>query len=377
MDKIPRMSRVVRRHLIRLGRQSGEPHTALRFHIVSRLGLGLNSPQVAVELDVARSTVVRTAACFAVEGVEGLYDKRRGNGKAKVDGPFRDALAALLQRTPEHFGWKRPTWTRELLCLQMRRWGWPRVAVCTMGRALARIGARLGMPKPVVLCPWPRDERLRVLAEIRSLEQRATADEPVLYSDEVDIHLNPKIGRDWMLRGQQRRIATPGKNKKFYLAGALDVRTGRLHTTVPTRRTRPCFASCSGCWPAVTAARAASTSCSTTTASTQPTSRATRSSRFADASSFTSCRRTVPTRTELNASGRSSTPTSRETIAAKRSTPCLATRGDISKAIDGGDRPLPLARRQRRDPWTRIALGDLERNSLASNVSECSDPTGS
>jgi transposase len=241
MDKIPRMSRVVRRHLIRLGRRSGEPHTALRFHIVSRLGLGLNSPQVAVELDVARSTVVRTAASFAVEGVEGLYDKRRGNGKAKVSGAFRDALAALLQRTPEHFGWMRPTWTRELLCLQMRRSGWPRVAVCTMGRALARIGARLGMPKPVVLCPWPRDERLRVLAEIRSLEARATADEPVLYSDEVDIHLNPKIGRDWMLRGQQRRIATPGKNKKFYLAGALDVRTGRLYTTGAEKKNAALF----------------------------------------------------------------------------------------------------------------------------------------
>ena len=53
----------------------------------------------------------------------------------------------------------------------------------------------------------------------------------MLYSDEVDVHLNPKIGRDWMLRGEQRRIVTPGKNQKFYLAGALDVRTGRLHTT--------------------------------------------------------------------------------------------------------------------------------------------------
>jgi transposase len=34
-----------------------------------------------------------------------------------------------------------------------------------------------------------------------------------------------------MLPGQQRRIVTPGKNEKFYLAGALDVRTGTLHTT--------------------------------------------------------------------------------------------------------------------------------------------------
>jgi transposase len=147
----------------------------------------------------------------------------------------------LLGRTPEDVGWQRPTWTRELLCLQMTLEGFPSVAVCTMGRALSRIGARLGTPKPVVLCPWPRERRLRVLAEIRRLEARASTDEPVLYSDEVDIHLNPKIGRDWMLRGHQRRILTPGKNQKFYLAGALDVRTGRLHTTGAERKNAALF----------------------------------------------------------------------------------------------------------------------------------------
>ena len=142
----------------------------------------------------------------------------------------------MLACTPEDFGWERPTWTRELLCLQMKLEGFPSVAVCTMGRALSRVGARLRTAKPIVLCPWPRDQRLRVLAAIRRLEARASAKEPVLYSDEVDIHLNPKIGRDWMLRGHQRRIVTPGNNEKFYLAGALDVRTGRLHTTGAARK---------------------------------------------------------------------------------------------------------------------------------------------
>ena len=36
MTKIPRMNRVVRRHLVQLGRRSGDPATALRFHAVSR-----------------------------------------------------------------------------------------------------------------------------------------------------------------------------------------------------------------------------------------------------------------------------------------------------------------------------------------------------
>ena len=229
--KIPRIGRVERRQLIRLGRRSGDAYTALRFLAVARLGTGCSSRQVAQDLYVAPSTVVSAAHRFLADGIDGLYDRRRSNGARKTDERFDRVLVRLLGRTPQDFGWPRPTWTRELLCLQMGLEGFEPVAVCTMGRALSRIGARLGTPKPVVLCPWPRDRRLRVLAAIRRLEASASAEEPVLYSDEVDIHLNPKIGRDWMLRGAQRRIVTPGKNQKFYLAGALDVRTGRLHTT--------------------------------------------------------------------------------------------------------------------------------------------------
>jgi len=241
VDKIPRMSRPMRRQLIKIGRRSGDPDTAMRFHAVARLGLGHSSPRVANDLDIARSTVVKAAERFVNDGIEGLFDRRRNNGHAKVDDRFRHRVARLLLRTPEHFGWQRPSWTRELLCLQMAKEGFISVAVCTMGRTLASIGARLGMPKPIVLCPWPSDARERVLAEIRRLECRASAEEPVLYSDEVDIHLNPKLGRDWMLRGQQHRVVTPGKNQKFYLAGALDVRTGRLHTTGADRKNAALF----------------------------------------------------------------------------------------------------------------------------------------
>jgi transposase len=228
---VPRMDRAERRLLMRIVRKAGDFATAMRFYAVALLGQGMSSPRIAEILAIAVSTVVRAGHAYVAEGVAGLYDKRRRNGRAKADGAFHARVAELLRRTPEDFGWKRPTWTRELLCLQACREGRATVTVSTMGRVLARLSARLGMPKPIVLCPWKRDARLARLAEIRALEEHATAVEPVLYSDEVDIHLNPKIGRDWMLPGQQRRIVTPGKNEKFYLAGALDVRTGALHTT--------------------------------------------------------------------------------------------------------------------------------------------------
>ena len=50
----------------------------------------------------------------------------------------------------------------------------------------------------------------------------------VFYADEADVDLNPRIGSDWMPRGHQRTVATPGKNRKRYIAGALHARTGRI-----------------------------------------------------------------------------------------------------------------------------------------------------
>jgi transposase len=315
--KLPRMSRVERRQLIRLGRRSDDPYTALRFQAVARLGTGSSTPQVAAELDIATSTVVGAADRFLADGVAGLYDRRRDNGSRKTDERFERVLVRLLGRTPQDFGWQRPTWTRELLCLQMKLEGLPAVAVCTMGRALSRIGARLGTPKPIVLCPWPRERRLRVLAAIRRLEARASAEEPVLYSDEVDIHLNPKIGRDWMLRGHQRRIVTPGKNQKFYLAGALDVRTGRSTPPAPPARTPRSSASCSGCSPAATDARARAPHRRQLRHPQGPAHAARPSQPSVAASSCTSCRPTAPIPTASSASGRTSTPTSPATTAAR------------------------------------------------------------
>ncbi|EMW7026014.1 TPA: IS630 family transposase, partial [Shigella boydii] len=55
-----------------------------------------------------------------------------------------------------------------------------------------------------------------------------SAEHQVFYEDEVDIHLHPKIGADWQLRGQQKRVVTPGQNEKYYLAGALHSGTGKV-----------------------------------------------------------------------------------------------------------------------------------------------------
>ncbi len=47
-----------------------------------------------------------------------------------------------------------------------------------------------------------------------------------VYADELDIHLSPKIGFDWLLSGQPKDVIALGQNAKHYLAGANDARMG-------------------------------------------------------------------------------------------------------------------------------------------------------
>lgn len=66
------------------------------------------------------------------------------------------------------------------------------------------------------------------LAEIKTALKRCNINHPVFYKDEVDIHLNPKIGADWMHKGHQKRVATPGQNNKRYLADSLHTGTRKV-----------------------------------------------------------------------------------------------------------------------------------------------------
>ncbi len=66
------------------------------------------------------------------------------------------------------------------------------------------------------------------MATIHKALGECSAEHLVFYEDEVDIHPNLKIGADWQLRGQQKRVVTPSQNEKYYLAGALHSDTGKV-----------------------------------------------------------------------------------------------------------------------------------------------------
>ena len=175
------------------------------------------------------SQVYRIAHRFVEQGLPGLADGREDHGETQADEHYQAVLLKVIgESSPRQHGYRRPTWTQELLVLVLEKKTGVRVSCTTMSRVLKRLKIRLGRPKPIVGCPWKKLRRIRRIKALERLVSSVPANEVVVYADEVDVHLNPKIGSDWMVCGTQKTVLTPGKNQKRYLAGALNARTGRL-----------------------------------------------------------------------------------------------------------------------------------------------------
>jgi transposase len=222
------LSKRTRRWLNSESMVSADAGWRMRCKTVRNLVRGEEPSTIARLLGCSRSHVYRVARRFLEGGPEGLVDRREDNGEAKVSEQYVGCVVAVVAGAPTEHGYDRPTWTQELLILVCARETGILISTTTMSRLLAGLGVRRGRPKPTVGCPWHEARKTRRLNELRRLQEECPANEVVVFVDEVDIDLNPKIGPDWMLRGQQKEVPTPGKNQKRYLAGALNHRTGRL-----------------------------------------------------------------------------------------------------------------------------------------------------
>jgi len=195
---------------------------------VLKVAAGLSCNAAARELGCAPSTAVRIVARFHSEGEAALVDHRNENGRRKIDADVRGGICEILTGSPEDHGYTRPTWTLEILRAVVEAVLRVGLSLGSLWALLRAIGARWGRPRPFVACPWRTRRRQRRIAALKQLAAAATDQNVVVYADEVDIHLNPKIGPDWMLPGTQRLVLTPGNNEKRYLAGAFELLNSRL-----------------------------------------------------------------------------------------------------------------------------------------------------
>jgi putative transposase len=83
-----------------------------------------------------------------------------------------------------------------------------------------------------------RGERL---ARMRLHAERWHAHAVMVFADELDIQLLPTVGAAWMPKGSQAAVMTPGQNETHYLAGALNLATGKILHGLGPRNTNALF----------------------------------------------------------------------------------------------------------------------------------------
>jgi transposase len=132
----------------------------------------------------------------------------------------------VLSVSPAEFRFVRSRWSYEALAVVLREDYRVRVGRETVRLWLRSAGLVWRRPRPVIRPKDPdREAKLRAL---RALLHGLPGDETAVFMDEVDVNLNPKVGCQWMRRGEQAVVETPGTNEKRYLAGSIHWRTGRV-----------------------------------------------------------------------------------------------------------------------------------------------------
>ncbi len=220
--KIPRS---VRRRLKKLTQKPSEQ--SRRAHAILLLWkTGNRVASVARVLCAARSSVQYWRSLYEDYGEQGLVPLRRGRSAWKVSEGVLTALIELLQSTPGDHGYLRSRWSSELLALELHRITGVEVHATTVRRWLKELNYGYRRARPTLCIRDPKKAQ-----RMQAIEHALRDEDPyteVLYSDEADIDLNPRIGPARMPRGTQSAIPTPGKNQKRYLAGALHARSGKV-----------------------------------------------------------------------------------------------------------------------------------------------------
>lgn len=211
----------------------------LALHIILLCAAGFTPTQIAAVLFCSRSSVYRVVKAYRAGALSCLTDAGQSRCFASLTPSVRRSLLALLKRAPSAYGWCRTRWSCATLAAQMQAQRGYQVSAATLRRWLHQLGWVWKRAKLVARDDDP--QRTLKLARIRFQVDNLARKVALLFADELDIHLLPKVGYQWMPKGEVVEVVTPGQNQKRYLAGALDHLSGRVIACMGERKTAALF----------------------------------------------------------------------------------------------------------------------------------------
>jgi transposase len=206
-------------------------------HIVLLASEGCSPIEISRTLFCSRTTVYAIVGRFIREGQAAFDDRKRRGPVSLVDDSAQELIEELTEeRPPTECGWLRSRWSCKLLALEIFKQRALVVSQETVRRVLHRLGFRWRRPRPVPPPKDPIEKRKRLEAIAEMLEREWS-----FFQDETKLELNPRVGFCWMRRGEQKRLRTPGTNRKVWISGALRWSTGRFHWVSGERKNDELF----------------------------------------------------------------------------------------------------------------------------------------
>jgi transposase len=201
----------------------------LAVHLLLLCAAGRTPSEVATVLFCSRSSVYRIVRAYRAgtlpcnEATQHAPQQRR---LRLLTPSLKRSVHALLKTAPRTYGWCRTRWSCATLAVEVQvRWGIG-VSAETLRHWLHELGWEWKRAKVAAKDDDP--QRVEKLARIRLAFEQLRAGAALFFADELDISLLPKVGYQWMPKGEQVEVMTPGTNEKRYLAGALDLTTGTI-----------------------------------------------------------------------------------------------------------------------------------------------------
>lgn len=233
MEGSIRLDEPQRKVLLSIYRAGQDVHAARRAHVILLLADGWSYRDVRLAAYCSFDFIHECVLRFRKGGVEELSRPARVTSAALPLWLVRVARW-LLTKTPRDFGFFRSRWSCSTLAEVLAWSTGERKSAETIRRGLKTLGYVWRRPRPVVGLTDP--DYGPKLKRIQRLLEDLPPTETAVFQDEVDVHLNPKIGSCWMVRGQQSEVSTPGNNQKRHIAGSLHWRTGLLVVSEPKAR---------------------------------------------------------------------------------------------------------------------------------------------
>jgi transposase len=211
----------------------------LAIHMLLLCAAQRSPTEIAAVLFCSRSSVYRVVQAYRAGQWKNWAEEEGGGGKGLrprlgLTPTLKRSVLGILKSAPRLCGWCRTRWSCATVALEL----FVRRRIPVSGETIRRWLHELGWEwKRAKLRAKDDDpERVEKLARIRLACEQLRVGAALFFADELDIKLLPKVGYQWMPKGEQVEVLTPGTNEKRSLAGALDMTSGTITQCVWYRK---------------------------------------------------------------------------------------------------------------------------------------------